>query len=678
MKDTARPRRPDIQGLRAVASLLVASYHVWFGNVSGGVDAFFAIGGYLLAISLAGQLERTGRIDVPRQLWSTAKRLFPMAGIVLLVVGTTTLVAAGPLLLDRVLGDVLAAATFTENWRLADSATAYVDAGHDKSAFQHFWAMGAQGQYTALTIVAVAGLGLLLRRRAPTRARVALGILFGAVTIASFAYALVQLSVDPVPVYYDTLARAWELALGGFAALVLTRIPLARAARAVMALVGLALLLTAGLLPRDWSQPGLVSLWPVVGTLLILLAGEQGVTGPAARALQWRPLVWLGGISYGVYLWHWPLLKGLLVLDPSQRAGVGPLQGGAVLIAAIALAWCSTWLIAAIRRPRHWMAQTGPQLLIPALAAAAAIGLVLAPAVQERAIRQQAMASPPAASPEELGQWIAAAVAEPPVPTMPEAIGPAGHSSEWLIDGCVTVEISEEASCRYEDRASDGREVWLVGDSQAVTLALPTRTALEGIADVQLLGRALCPFSTAPVVREQLGDDAAVCEVQIERVLQLAEERRPELVVISYGAWWTGVGYEHLGDDVGTELANGTVELVDRFAALGVDAVWLDGPPPATTIEACIASHASGAPPVECSTALQPAQLERHTQMVETFQRGGVDVIDTLGWYCDVELMSCPLVVQGVPTWTDERHMGAAGAMQRLSILGSELSSRVQ
>ncbi|MCR8671572.1 acyltransferase family protein [Agrococcus sp. HG114] len=677
MTAAAPPRRPDIQGLRAIASLLVASYHVWFGNVSGGVDVFFALGGYLLAGSLMRQVERTGRIDVLGQLRRTAKRLFPMAGLVLLVVGASTAIAAGPLLIDRVAGDVLASATFSENWRLAASATAYVDAGHAKSAFQHFWAMGVQAQFTVLCVVAVAGLALLLRRRPRWDARASVAVLLAAVAAASFAYATAQLALDPVPVYFDTFARAWELALGGVAALVLARIPFGTATRAAMGVAGLALVLTAGLLPVEWAQPGLVSLWPVSGALLILLAGEGGARGPVARALAWPPLVWLGGISYGVYLWHWPLLKGLLVIDPAQAAGVGVVQGLAVLAAAIAIAWASTRMLRALGRATRGSMRRAPIIAVPALAAAAAIGIAIAPSVQERAIVAQASAAPQPGSQAELEHWIADAV-DAPAPATVGVVGEAGHSAEWLVHGCVTVEVSLEERCRFETPGSGGREVWLVGDSQAVTLALPVRKALAGIADVQLLGRALCPFSASSVVDEQLGEAAWVCDAQIERVLELAEQRRPELVVISYGAWWAGDGYEHLGDDVGRRLATGTVELVDRLAALGVGTVWLDGPPPAAHIDGCMLAHAAGAPLDSCSSRLQPEQLQRHLQMHAVFEEAGADAVDTLGWYCDVERMLCPLVVRGVPTWTDERHLGAAGAMQRVAVLMQELLPRTK
>lgn len=424
MAAQTKDRRLDIQGLRAVASLLVASYHIWFGNVSGGVDVFFAIGGYLLAMSLLREIERTGGVHVPKTLWRTAQRLFPMAVLVLVVAGTIALIAVGPIGVQRVATDILASATYWENWRLAADATDYVAAGHDKSAFQHFWAMSAQGQFTAMCIVAAGLFALVLRGARQRDARLGFGILLGVVAVASFAYALVQLSIDPVPTYYDTFARAWELALGGFAALILTRIPLHRVVRGIMGVVGLAMVLTAGLLPPEWQQPGWVTLYPVAGALLILLAGERDQGAPVTRLLRLRPLVWIGGISYGLYLWHWPVLKGYLALFPSTDQQVGPLAGAAILVLSIGLSYGSYRLIALLHRPRARRAapddtaapaRPGRPVLayaLPVVAVLSAVAVAIAPSLQREAIAEAAAARPVAEETSQLEDWVQESAAE--------------------------------------------------------------------------------------------------------------------------------------------------------------------------------------------------------------------------------------------------------------------------
>ncbi|WP_306232621.1 acyltransferase family protein [Agrococcus beijingensis] len=683
MTTTPRPRRNDLQGLRALASLLVATSHVWFGNVSGGVDVFFAIGGYLLASSLVGEIERSGRVGVLGALWRQAKRLFPMAGIVLVVVGSITLAASGPLLFDRIAHDLFAAATYRENERLASTATDYLASGVEKSEVQHFWAMSVQGQYTAVCIIALGLLALVLGTRAAQRARRVAGIGLGVVALASFVYACVQITVDPVPAYYDTYARAWELALGGFAALVLTRIALSSRARTIMGVVGIALVVTAGLLPQDWAQPGPVTLWPVAGALLVLLAGDGGDGGPVARALQWRPLVWLGGISYGLYLWHWPVLKGLVALDPAQADGVSPLAGVLVIGVSIALSWVCTRLIARVSAPRPrpaWSLRPRRAALVPllpAVALAASVAIAISPAVQATAIDRNATAVPAPATPGAVERMVSASVSFPSASAASTAVGEAGQSSEWLVDNCSSVDQEEVEGCFYEDPAGGEQEVWIVGDSQAVTLAAPTRRALAGVADVQLLGREMCPFSNAGVVGRELGDEAADCAAHNDAVLALAEKRTPDLVVVTYGAWWTTDGYRRLGPDVGQQLATGTRALVDELGAMGVPSVWLDSAPPFPTIDECLHAQAVDGDLSSCTAPLDARALERHTQMVATLSAGGVDVVDTLPWYCDVERVACPLFTNGVPTWTDAHHVGAAGAMQRLPLIADALLPRL-
>ncbi|MFP5251632.1 MAG: acyltransferase family protein [Actinomycetes bacterium] len=678
MAATQTPRRLDIQGLRAVASLLVASHHIWFGTVSGGVDVLFAVGGYLLALSLIGEIERTGAVDVPRTLWRIAQRLFPMAALVLVVAGAVALVASGPLAFGRVLSDVFASATYWENWRLAADGTDYVAAGHDKSPFQHFWAMGVQGQFTALAVLAAAGFALVGGRRMRD-ARLGFGLLLAAVAAASFGYALLRLSIDPVGAYYDTFARSWELALGGAAALLLTRIPLPGRLRAALAAVGIALVLTAGRLPVEWLQPGWVTLWPVAGALLVLVAGAgagagaQAAPGPVTRVLQARPLVWLGGLSYGLYLWHWPALLGLIALVAPEGGGVGPLGGMLVLVVSVLLAWGSERAIARLHAPRGARRRLPVlALAMPVVAAVTAVALAAAPAVQRDAIERAAPTAPAERGGAALAARVAAAAASPSVPDAEAVVGADGRVAEWLVDDCLTVDLAAPERCRFDDAPGDD-EVWIVGDSQAVTWATAVRGALDGRADVQLLGRSMCPFSTGPVVEAQVRGLLDQCDAHAQGVLALAAERRPAAVVISYGAWWVGEGYERRVADTGEQLAAGTLAYAEQLHALGIPTLYLDGPPPVPEPAACLEAHADGGALDACASPLQPEQRQRHEALEAALAAGGVSVAGTLEWFCAVEAATCPLVVDGVPTWTDATHMGAAASSLRQDAVAEAL-----
>ena len=284
--------------------------------------------------------------------------------------------------------------------------------------------------------------------------------------------------------------------------------------------------------------------------------------------------------------------------------------------------------------------------------------------------------NPVAADADELAGWVAAAAATPSAPAPGAVVGEDGRSAEWLVDGCLTVGPDEQAQCRFDDSPSD-REVWIVGDSQAVTWAPAVRGALGGSADVQLLGRQMCPFSSGPAVEEQIGGFTRVCDAHASTVLELAEERRPDLVIISYGAWWVGEGYEDRAEDTGEQLAAGTLAYAERLHALGIRTLWLDSPPPAAEPADCLEAHAAGTSLDACAATLQEAQLRRHLVLDAELEAGGVDVVDTISWFCDVDTMTCPSILQGVPTWVDRTHMGAAAAVMRKQVVADALAPLV-
>ena len=132
--------RPEIQGLRAVASLLVAIYHIWFGRVSGGVDVFFVASGFLITRSLLSQKERLGHLS-PLAFWGRlVRRLFPTA---LLVLGATCVLSVlflGKHRWPGLLEELIASTLYLENWQLANTAVDYLDQDNAQSPAQHYWA----------------------------------------------------------------------------------------------------------------------------------------------------------------------------------------------------------------------------------------------------------------------------------------------------------------------------------------------------------------------------------------------------------------------------------------------------------------------------------------------------------------------------------------------------------
>ena len=327
--------RPDIEGLRSVAVLLVLVYHAKFGVASGGligVDVFFVLSGFLITSLLLRELATTGTISLANFWARRARRLLPASGLVLVV----TLVA-GRVVLDGLsqgdlARDAVAASLFVANIRFWKVGTDYLAEGLQESALLHYWSLAVEEQFY---LVWPSILLVLVRFARASRRTVAAFI--GVVWLVSLI-ACVWLSYDSGTnqswAFFMLPARAWELLSG--AALALTGGVLLRAGRqltAVLGWVGLgAIVAMAVVYDSSPAFPGWVVAIPVVGTMLVINAGSTDVPEGPMLLLRARPLQWIGARSYAIYLWHFPIL----VLAGVQW-GAGGQIGGLSVPARVAL-----------------------------------------------------------------------------------------------------------------------------------------------------------------------------------------------------------------------------------------------------------------------------------------------------------------------------------------------------
>lgn len=255
------------------------------------------------------------------------RRLFPAATAVLLV---TT--AAAVLLLPQTrwlqtIREIGAAALYVENWALATDSVDYYAQNNQSSVVQHFWSLSIQGQFYLVWPLLVA-LVMMVARRRPRRS---LCVVLLAVFAASLAYSVWLTSVNQPLAYFHSLTRVWEFALGGLVALAVHAVTLRRWQRLLLSWTGLLALPLCGVMMRVGSQfPGYLALWPTLCAAAVIVAGTSGSRWGADQLLSWRPLAYLGDLSYALYLWHWPVL--VLYLVARDRAEVG-WRGGAVIIA---------------------------------------------------------------------------------------------------------------------------------------------------------------------------------------------------------------------------------------------------------------------------------------------------------------------------------------------------------
>ncbi|OBK67417.1 hypothetical protein A5653_17025 [Mycobacterium colombiense] len=410
-----RPERasgiPALDGLRAIAVALVLIGHGGIPGVSGGfigVDVFFVLSGFLITSLLLDELGRTGRIELTGFWIRRARRLLP--ALVLMVL---TVAAARQLLPDRSLtglrDDAIAAFIWMANWRFVAQKTDYFTQGAPPSPLQHTWSLGVEEQYYFVWPVLLITVTLLLAARAKrrsTRATVG-GVRFATFLIAtvgavaSAALAIVMTSDGTRDrIYFGTDTRAQALLVGAASAALLVRdwpsmnrgwcmirTRWGRRVARVLPLLGLAGLAAATHYATGASgefRHGLLIGVAIAAVIVIApVALEQ--RGLVARALALRPLVWLGTISYGVYLWHWPIF---LALNGERTGWSGLPLFAARCGATLVLAATSYWLL---EQPiRRWRPSRVPLLPLAAatVASAAAVTLLVVPVGTGPALRE--------------------------------------------------------------------------------------------------------------------------------------------------------------------------------------------------------------------------------------------------------------------------------------------------
>jgi peptidoglycan/LPS O-acetylase OafA/YrhL len=340
--DTGGGFRPDIEGLRGLAILLVVLFHARLVGIDGGfvgVDVFFVISGFLITGLLLRERERAGVLDLTRFYARRVRRLLPAAAVVLTVTMLAVHVLIAPLDRAELQLDGLASALSFGNMRFAAEAGDYFSAVSTPSPFLHFWSLGVEEQFylvwPALVLLASRG----------RRPRLAVGLVLLGVALASLVASIVVTDIAANWAFYSLPTRAWQLAVGGLLAVGATQV--ARAPSRLLAGVGwggvAAIGASAVLFTESMAYPGLAAILPTAGAAALIAAGAA--RGGPAMVLTLAPMRWLGRISYSLYLWHWPLL----VLVPlAVGAELDTAARLALVVAAVAISTVS-W--AAIEEP---------------------------------------------------------------------------------------------------------------------------------------------------------------------------------------------------------------------------------------------------------------------------------------------------------------------------------------
>jgi peptidoglycan/LPS O-acetylase OafA/YrhL len=337
--------RPDVEGLRAVAILLVVLYHGGLRVLSGGyvgVDVFFVISGFVITGVLLRERASSGQTSFLSFYGRRSRRIIPAATLVILATVVGTYLVLGAIYGDPTAIDARWTAIFLANFHFAAVGTNYLNQQQPPSPLLNFWSLAVEEQfylvYPALFMVIAA-----LRTKLSLQVRLILGLT--AVIAISFTLSVIQTSSNPIVAYFSPFTRAWELALGALVAVGtkwLLCIP--NVVCSIMTWVGLgAIGVSAVAFNANTVYPGSLVAVPVLGAGLVIAGGVVAPRWGAESILGLSPFRWMGRLSYSLYLWHWPIL--IIAVESAGKSNLPFRQNAVWLLLALVASMATYTLI---------------------------------------------------------------------------------------------------------------------------------------------------------------------------------------------------------------------------------------------------------------------------------------------------------------------------------------------
>jgi peptidoglycan/LPS O-acetylase OafA/YrhL len=496
--------RPDIEGMRGIAVLLVVLFHSGvpgFGGGFIGVDVFFALSGYLITGIILNEITKRGKLSFRNFYARRARRLLPAAGLVVVSTLVLMLLMYSPLELGKYANWASYTSLYASNYMFMWDASNYFASDVTRNPYLHTWSLAVEEQFylfwpalIALTLVA-------------TKSRRQLAVVLTVMSAVSLAFCIWLTNYRAPWAFFGLPTRAWEFGLGGLGVMLPPEYLVRR--KNLIAVIGwlgfTAVLAGSFVFTSQTPFPGLAAVLPVLGTIAVLLAWFSGLRWGPIALLQTGPLQYLGRLSYSWYLWHWPIL----LLASLQFPNIS--WPGKLLAALVALALAHVTFITLEKPVRfHPFLVARPGLSLGLAPLVAVLGVTASLLTQGVARRE--LASEPQAS-----FWAAA------------------NDRRVLFDAhCLTGSGSTRlAECTYGDPASD-TTILLFGDSHAEHwFPALNRIALENHWRLLTLLKASCPPAEVKIFNTNLKRDDTECTLWRSAALARIAGLHPHLVVLS-------------------------------------------------------------------------------------------------------------------------------------------------